>query len=267
MYFRVLPYDFTGAPEHKWRTTQKAEAGDLQRGGKGWVAVMILERLNSHVFLQAAEGRFLIDTGAPASFGMTGHITIGDREFSLEPGYLGLDAARLGDLVGIEVAGLVGTDILNCFDIRLDLAGGRIEVTEETLDMGEREVPLTFCLGVPIIPVEAGEKTCNFVFDTGAQLSYWQDEGLSAFRPAGQAADFHPSFPPASFIIETHMVAMRVGGEFFELRCGRLPAAYAAVLGGIGASGILGADFLEMREVFYLPRRKRLSFATRSDKT
>ena len=96
-------------------------------------------------------------------------------------------------------------------------------------------------------------------FDTGAQISYFQDEEvMGAFPNAGTMEDFYPGF--GRFQTDTRNVDLLFGGEAFTLRCGTLPGLLGMSLVIGGASGILGNIVLQDRVVGYFPRRKKLLF-------
>jgi hypothetical protein len=215
-----------------------------------------LRHLNSHLFLELAEGLWMHDTGAPASFGDARTLRLASQEFDIAGDYMGLNAAKLSELVGIDCRGLLGADVLGCFDQIIDLPGGRL-----TLDSGELEHPghaieLEEFMGIPIIPVTvAGETFCLF-FDTGAQVSYLQDDVLDTFPSAGIMQDFYPGF--GEFETPTHHVPITLGSLTETLRCGRLPGLFGMSLMMADAQGILGNAILHGRTAGYFPRRGML---------
>jgi hypothetical protein len=122
----------------------------------------------------------------------------------------------LSELVGIDCRGLLGADVFGCFDQIIDLPGGRL-----TLDSGELEHPghaieLGEFMGIPIIPVTVAGKTFRLFFDTGAQVSYLQDDALETFPSAGVMRDFYPGF--GEFETETHNVPISLG-PLVDLSC------------------------------------------------
>jgi hypothetical protein len=73
-----------------------------------------------HLFLELDARLWLVDTGSPMSFGAPGEVAIADRRFQLTPAFHGLNATSLSASVGVDCAGLLGADVLNEFDFRLD---------------------------------------------------------------------------------------------------------------------------------------------------
>jgi len=93
-------------------------------------------------------------------------------------------------------------------------------------------------------------------FDTGAQISYFQDDSITDYPYAGPVEDFYPGL--GQFVTETHIVDLKIGECIFSLRCGRLPDLLEMTLLMTGTQGILGNQFLHDRKVGYFPRRKIL---------
>jgi len=212
-----------------------------------------LRHLNSHLFLELADGLWMHDTGAPASFGDARTLRLAGQEFDIAGDYMGLNATKLSELQGVECRGLLGADVLGCFDQIIDLSGGRL-----TLDSGELEHPghaieLEEFMGIPIIPVMIAGETFRLFFDTGAQVSYLQDDVLDTFPSAGAMQDFYPGF--GEFETSTHHVPISLGPLTETLRCGRLPGLLGMSLMMADAQGVLGNAILEGRTVGYFPRR------------
>jgi hypothetical protein len=185
--------------------------------------------------------------------------------------------AELQKRVSVDCRGLLGADVLGCFDQIIDLPGGRL-----TLDAGELEHPghaieLEEFMGIPILPVTVAGETFRLFFDTGAQVSYLQDDVLDRFPSAGVMRDFYPGF--GVFEKETHNVPISLGPlvdlscacsfalptrtsafpETVTLRFGRLPGLLGMSLMMADAQGILGNAILHGRTAGYFPRRGILS--------
>ena len=211
---------------------------------------------NGHPFLTLAEGTFLLDTGAPMSFGNASQIWLEGQRFDLPPSYSGLSAPSLSTYVGRATAGILGADILNRFDILIDLAQSRVGFSAEPLESQAPALALEFCMGVPMISSHFAGRPVKMFFDTGAQVSYLQDANLSTFPPEGTVADFYPGI--GQFCTETFRVPLRLGGAEYQLRCGQLPPLLGMTLMLAGAGGIVGNEILLGRTVGYFPRRRRL---------
>lgn len=111
-------------------------------------------------------------------------------------------------------------------------------------------------MGIPILSAQIGSSDYRMFFDTGAQISYLQDDSLAGFPAAGQVTDFYPGV--GQFQTETHTVDVRVGASSLSVRCGSLPGLPGMTLMMAGTQGILGNQILHGRKVGYFPRRKLL---------
>jgi hypothetical protein len=221
------------------------------------MTIFPLHHLNSHLFLELDDGLWLHDTGAPSSFGRRRSIELLGQAFAAEESYMGLDAALLSEAVGIECRGLLGADILGTFDQIIDLPNARLTLAEEDLEHRGHLIRLDDFMGIPIISATVADEPFRMFFDTGAQISYLQDDVIESFPASGAMDDFYPGF--GQFVTETHLARFVIGGETQALRCGRLPGLLGMSLMMADVQGILGNAILEGRSVGYFPRRKLLS--------
>ena len=215
---------------------------------------LILE--NGHPFITLPEGAFLLDTGAPTSFGRVSPIILDGQSFNLPTSYMGLTAQVLSTYVGRETDGILGADILNQFDILIDLPQSRVCFSTAPLECGGEVLTLGFCMGVPIVASTVSDKPVKMFFDTGAQISYLQDDCLSGFPAEGIVKDFYPGV--GQFSTDTFRTPIRLGRSVYELRCGCLPGLLGMTLMLAGTGGIIGNEILRGRLAGYLPRRRRL---------
>lgn len=209
-----------------------------------------------HIFIQIDDDVMLLDTGAPNSFGSSSHLTLAGKQFSLVDNYLGLTTDTLSSFVGIKTTGLIGADVLGVFDLIIDVPGSAITLSAENLTLSGNAISLDSFMGIPIVLVDVGATEYRMFFDTGAQISYFQDDSLMNYPSDGKIKDFYPGL--GQFITETYTVDMKVGDCTFGIRCGKLPDLLALTLMMAGTQGILGNQFLHDRTIGYFPRRKTL---------
>jgi hypothetical protein len=117
-------------------------------------------------------------------------------------------------------------------------------------------LPPEFCMGVPIVASTVSGKPVRMFFDTGAQISYLQDDCLSSFPAEGSLTDFYPGI--GQFITDTFRTPIRLGRADYQLRCGQLPPLLGMTLMLAGTGGIIGNEILRGRLAGYFPRRRRL---------
>lgn len=217
--------------------------------------------LDGHPYLELDGELWLFDTGSPTSFGRAQRVRVAGAESEVPRGMLGVDADVLGGFVGRPVAGLLGTDVLGASDWILDLRAGTA-TAGDGLDLRGASSSLDEFMGLPIVAAEIGAGTARMIFDTGAQLSYWQDDALARHPAAGEHDDFFPGM--GSFRVQAHLVPLRVAGVQLETRCARLPGMLALALDLAGVDGLLGCDLLRGRAVGWFPRRSTLRLGSPS---
>lgn len=216
-----------------------------------------LQLRNGHLFLELDGELWVIDTGAPTSFGTPRGLIIAGEQFSPGTNYLGLTAATLSEFIGVPCVGLLGADVLGRFDHIFDTAGGTLTVSTAELSHDGQSVRLDKFMGIPIVTVRVGGSEFRMFFDTGAQISYFQNDSLTEFPFAGSVTDFYPD--AGQFQTDTYEVPVSLGGVVFTLHCGTLPGMLGITLMMAGTAGIIGNEILNNRTVGYFPRRGTMS--------
>lgn len=209
-----------------------------------------------HLFIEIEENKWLLDTGAPSSFGNVPSLHFAGKLFSIPRDYMGLNAETLTEYLNIECTGLLGADILNEFDHLFDIEKSTLSVSDEELGSDGECLPLTEFMGIPIVTIQIEENQYKMFFDTGAQISYWQDSRLTHFKKLDTLTDFYPGF--GQFETETYKVPTLLSSVRSDLRYGTLPGILGMTLAMGGTQGILGNEILLGRTVRYFPRRSLL---------
>ena len=207
-----------------------------------------------HYFVDIDGEAWTLDTGAPSSFGSRSPLRFDGKAFDVPESYMGLTARSLSDAIGTATAGLIGTDVLSCFDLLIDTPLLRLVVAEASLELEGDRVHLDDFMGIPIAVVSITGSEHRFFVDTGAQLSYFQDDSLRTFPAAGRVSDFYPGF--GTFETDTYSVTADLGNARMQLRCGSLPALLGATLMMAGTTGIVGNEILKGRAILLSPRRQ-----------
>ena len=148
-----------------------------------------LKYIKGHIFVQIDDGLWLIDTGSPNSFGTAGSLAIGDKKFTLDKKYCNfnsLTAGILSQFIGIPCLGLIGMDILRCFDIIFDIADGTIVLSASKIKYDGKGVPVEHFMSIPLFTVQINGIDYRMIFDTGAQISFFQHESRVNFPVAGE---------------------------------------------------------------------------------
>lgn len=215
-----------------------------------------LQRQAGHLFVEMERELWLLDTGSPTSFGHRKSLSIAGKQFPMLPNQLGLDAATLSRFVSVECAGLLGADVLASFDLIFDLPNSKLVAAVEEIEWNGQAVDLHLFMGIPIVTVKIRGDDHRMFWDTGAQVSYWDDDALSEFPSAGTVSDFYPGL--GRFQTDTHNVELEIGSRHFTVRCGALPTLLEATLAVAGTTGIVGNEILAEKPMAYLPRRNSL---------
>lgn len=215
-----------------------------------------LELQRDHLLLRLPEGCWVLDTGSPHSFGNRRTLTLAEKSFDVSSNLMGLNAEALSDLSGISVQGLIGTDILNEFDILFDVQASQVTFSDLPLNTVGKSFPIEFVMGVPTVNIQIQSREVGMVFDTGATFSYWQAPELDSFSKKETRKDYFPGV--GEFEVKTFHVPVTLGNLEFQLECGRLPEMLGLTLSLIGVEGILGNEFFREIKLGYLPRHKQI---------
>ena len=208
-----------------------------------------------HLFVNIDGYNWLLDTGAPTSFG-TSQIAIERQDFSIPANYMGLTAEQLSEFVNHPTTGIIGADVLNKFDILIDMKNERVSFSTEQIALDGEALKITDFMGIPIIQASISGADRRMFFDTGAQISYFQDESLDTFPSAGVVTDFYPGI--GQFQTVTYWVNATFGKMQYKLHCGSLPKLLGMTLMMAGTEGIIGNEILQDRVAGYFPRRQEL---------
>lgn len=135
--------------------------------------ILPLKLQDGHLFLELGGELWLLDMGAPTSFGTSGSIFIAGEEFRLGSSYLGLTAATLTRFVGVPCVGLLGADVLRRFDHIVDVTSGTLTISTAELTHSGQTVHLSEFMGIPILTASIASADYRMFFDTGAQIFHF----------------------------------------------------------------------------------------------
>jgi len=218
-----------------------------------------LKLQSGHLYISLNGHDWLLDTGAPTSFGDIQSIQIGEEEFIFLDNYMGLTASQLSEFTDHSLMGIIGADVLNMFNVLIDVPGKAVSFSRDAVALDGSTLTVDEFMGIPIVLVGIGGTDRRMFFDTGAQISYFQDESIKAFPSAGKIDDFYPGV--GSFQTETYMVDAIIGSEEHSLRCGSLPESLGMTLMMAGVEGIVGNEILTNRIVGYFSKQRQLVLA------
>jgi len=211
-----------------------------------------------HLFAEIEGKNFLLDTGSPMSMAASPGLNFRGKDLQLPGNIMGLTADQLTGFIGTEVHGLLGTDVLNEGDLLFDFERGKLVVPERPLPLKGEAIPFKPVMGVPLVEAVVDGQAYGFFFDTGARISYFQDEDvLAKGSKIGTDEDFYPGF--GRFATESYLMELRLVSKTFSLVTGTLPAMLGLSLGMADADGILGNEILQgLKSLAYMPGRSRI---------
>lgn len=217
-----------------------------------------LKYLRGYIYAEIDGFDWLIDTGSPSSFGSISTLAIANKTFLIQSDLLNLNSTTLSQYVQHEVAGLLGTDILNAFNIIFDIKNQRIKFNIDKIDLDGKTLDVDNVMGVPVVIASIKDKDGRMFFDTGAKISYIQKEGLLHYDSIGTIIDFYPGI--GQFETDTAMVDLQLGNLKYKLKCGSLPEMLNKTLLMTNTKGIIGNEMMQDAIVGYFPKENKLIF-------
>lgn len=215
--------------------------------------ILPLQLRDGQLFIDLGGQLWLLDTGAPTSFGASRSLAIAGERFELDTDYLGLAPESLSQFICVPCVGLLGADVLGRFDHILDTTASKLTLSTAELSHARQPVRLDEFMGIPIVTVQIGDRAYRMFFDTGAQISYLRSDARKTFPAAGTVTDFYPGV--GQFETDTHDVQVSLEGIPFTLRCGTFPGHLGMSLSMAGTEGIVGNAIVSERTAGYFPRR------------
>lgn len=214
----------------------------------------------NHMFVELPEGKFLVDTGAPHTFGRTGSVTYGARRVAIPSATLGANVDSLEKLPGVRCDGLLGMDLMSTAQVLWDGPSGKAIVGETVVAAGARRVPYRSLMGVPVVDASIGGRKLSCIYDTGAQYGYvLRREFAECGEDDGAIEDYNP------IMGKIHSPAWRVPvdmhGVQFQERVGVLTGMFAGMLGMVGVDAIVGCSWMPSRRVWFMPEQASFAVA------
>ncbi|MCL2665053.1 MAG: hypothetical protein FWE82_05520 [Defluviitaleaceae bacterium] len=210
-----------------------------------------------HLFANINGGLWLIDTGAPVSFGNVECLLFCKNNFPINKNYYGFTAETVSQYLGVYCTGLLGVDLLNSFDIIFHAEEKTLFASSDVIPFNGKNEPLDDIFGIPIINVNIKNMPYRMIFDTGAQISYFQSGTINHFPTAGIFNDFHLTI--GRYETETYNVPMMFFNKQYIVRCGTLPEPIAMTIRTAKTTGIVGCEILRECVAGYFPRRRLLA--------
>lgn len=216
-------------------------------------------RLENHVIIIDDYKGYLLDTGSPMTFCENECVKLFGKVFPASKPFFGSNLQEINDFIGLELEALIGCDILNQFDIVFREKEGKVVFYTEFSITNEERVDIHIIGGVPCFRVEVNSQTINVIFDTGAKISYINENYVSKLTPKKTLQDFNPIF--GSFETNIYEIPIKIAKHTLVIDAGVLPKSIENQIRSINCYGIFGPDIFFSFTVGYCPRRGFMFFA------
>ena len=150
------------------------------------------ELINNHYIINIDGEKYLLDTGSPFSFWVSNpvkELVIDGNKYPLNSRPSNFNVDETTNLVGIEVDGFIGMDIISATGLTI-YKNGTIEFAIKEIDGRETSMttrwPLMTNIGCNLM-------TGKFVIDTGAKYGYGVNGLFYQQRPFSRVKDYNPS--------------------------------------------------------------------------
>lgn len=214
---------------------------------------------DKYIFAEIPDlGRALIDSGSFISISDVPAINILDKSFSFKKSIMGQSISTISDLIGTGVNALIGSDILTRFDTFIDIEKGELTLSNKPLEIGGESLNLNYFMNIPSFNAEIEGESYKFLFDTGAVLSYINNNIAEKYEVTGEDTDFYPGF--GKFKTETRRINTKIGSKEIPFTFGTLPEILELSFGLTGADGIIGSEIFEHYNVVISKSMRRITF-------
>lgn len=202
--------------------------------------------------------RWVLDTGAPFSLGDADRHPLEatqslNRSIEVSPGHHA-NALTVSQYLGISVAGVIGCDFLNHHDLIFDFSAGELKFGDDILRTGQRHA-LSFppaLKGLPTIKAKVGGQEGDFIFDTGAQISYFFGTPPTDRIDGEEILDFW--LGEGVFRAQTYAAKVAFTDYATSLRFGVPPPSLREAFRPQGILGIIGLDLISQQVCRYQAR-------------
>lgn len=213
-----------------------------------------------HMFADLPEGRWLVDTGLPITFGRGGTITWDGRRRQIPSQFGPFRMEQIQPHVNMPIVGMVGVDLLNAQDLCWDGPAGECRVGEEPNSAVAASLRFTSVMGVPVMDALLGGQVAKCILDTGAQFGYLLDRGYTRGAEEDEVIhDFNPIL--GDIVSPSWKVEVKLDSVGFVERFGLLEGRGGAALGLMGVDGVIGCSWMAQRKIWYRPGELTLSVA------
>jgi hypothetical protein len=208
----------------------------------------------------------LLNTGCPVSMGTRPSFAFLDREIPVLQRYHGMSVAQWSEIIGVNIDGLLGSDVLGRYAVAIDPEVGRV-IFDENPFPGLRAcvAPSSTVAGLPVLEVGLGGRRIRVLFHTGATLSCLRDADTNRLPCVGVSRDYYPEL--GEFATELRRVPFLFGDQQVSLVCGLMPYGLERALGAVNVTGLVGTNLVREFALAWSPGFRDLSLVRRTAAT
>jgi hypothetical protein len=203
-----------------------------------------------HMFVDLPEGRWLVDTGSPVTFGRSGTITWAGERHRIPDSFGSITPEHIQPHIDVPFVGLIGVDLLNAADSCWDGPAGEFRIGDVSVPPTAVNAAMPSLMGVPVLDLHIGGLPARCIFDTGARFGYVLHQRFTAHAvEQGRIRDFSPivgEIDSPSWIAEIDLRGVRFTEQF-----GFLGGLGGAALSLMNVDGIVGCSWLPTRRIWY----------------
>lgn len=197
-----------------------------------------------HLIIRHNALSLLVNTGCPVSMGTRPSLLFPDREIPVLERYHGVTVPQWGEIIGVHIDGLLGSDVLGRYAVAIDPEAARVTFDGKRAARSRARVaPLSVVAGLPVIDVGLGGRRMRVLLHTGATLSCLRDVDTKDYPCVGVVRDCYPGL--GEFTTELRRVPLSFGDQPVHLECGLIPAELERALRAVGVSGVVGTNLLQ----------------------
>lgn len=202
-----------------------------------------LEARNGYLLATVDDRRWLVDTGCPFSFG-PGQLSLGGRLRVLPKAAAGFHPEVLSGLTGVEVAGILGSDVLLEGGCRIDVPKGELLLSPTQRTGRKVSCSRQSVLGssVPTVEGTLQGRPARIVFDTGAPLGYLPRGRANGHGRTGVMQRDYIAMAQQWHQTEVWSLPLGLGGRLHPLHWGELPDRFDALFTLASMDGIFGGE-------------------------
>ena len=217
-----------------------------------------------HLIIRHGDQSLLVNTGCPVSMGIRPTLMFLGREIAVLQRYQGLTVSQWSEIIGLNIDGVLGSDVLGRHAAIIDPERRRV-VFDEKLPPGSQAqaVPVSTVAGLPVLALGLAGARVQLLLHTGATLSCLRDSDTKDYPCVAVVRDCYPGI--GEFTTELRQVPLLFGGQRMNLDCGLMPAPLEQALRAVQVAGVVGANLLEQFAVAWGPHFQELSIVERRD--